>query len=78
VDFQKQEAAPQRFVSDADASVAKAYGVDIHALGRTVAKRVSYVVGKDGKILLQVNDPSPLSNVNKTLTWLQAHPQNNP
>jgi len=73
--FQRAESAPQRFVSDPNGTFAKAYGVNLSALHKTYAKRVTFVVGKDGKILFNVLDWSPLGNVNKTLDWLKGHPQ---
>ncbi len=73
--FQAKTPAPQQFVSDADKSVIKAYGVNIDMGGSTYAKRVSYVIGKDGKILFRYFDWSPLTNVNKTYKWLKQHPQ---
>ena len=73
--FQKEEEAPQRFVADVDASIVKAYGVDLTKDAQTFAKRVTFVVGHDGNVLFSVFDWSPLSNVNKTLEWLKAHPQ---
>jgi len=74
-DFQAQEHAPQRFVADPGGDVIKAYGIDINILGGTKAKRVTFVIGKDGKIVYSYFDWSPLTNVNKTIEWLQAHPQ---
>jgi peroxiredoxin len=73
--FQKENSAPQRFVSDPDARAARAYGVDLSALGKTVAKRATFVIGRDGKVLFSVLEWSPLANVMKTLDWLKAHPQ---
>lgn len=75
-DFQAKEQAPQRFVADPNADTIKKYGVDINILGGTKAKRVTFVIGKDGKILYTYFDWSPLANVNTVLKWLQDHPQN--
>jgi thioredoxin-dependent peroxiredoxin len=71
-DFQAKMQAPQQFVSDVDGHVTKAYNVEISG----VAKRVSFVIGKNGKILFTYFDWSPLTNVNKVYAWLKAHPQN--
>jgi peroxiredoxin Q/BCP len=71
IDFQAKCPAPQQFVSDMDKTVTKAYGADFMG----VAKRVTFVIGKDGKILYSYFDWSPLTNVNKTYEWLKAHPQ---
>jgi len=71
-DFQAQMQAPQRFVSDQGGHVAKAYGAEISG----VAKRVTFVIGKNGKILFTYFDWSPLTNVNKVYAWLKEHPQN--
>lgn len=71
-DFQAQMKAPQRFVSDKDAAITKSYNVEIAG----VAKRVTFVIGKNGKILFSYFDWSPLTNVNKVYAWLKAHPQN--
>jgi len=71
-DFQAKMQAPQRFVSDKDGTVTKSYGADLAG----AAKRVTFVIGQDGKILYSYYDWSPLTNVNKVYAWLQAHPQN--
>jgi peroxiredoxin Q/BCP len=71
-DFQAKMQAPQRFVSDEGAHVTKAYGAEISG----VAKRVTFVIGKNGKILFTYFDWSPLTNVNKVYAWLKANPQN--
>jgi len=73
--FQAATQAPQLFVSDPDATTIKAYGVDINILGGTKAKRVTFIIGKDGKIAYSYFDWSPLANVNQTYAWLKAHPQ---
>ena len=73
-DFQAKMQAPQQFVSDVDEHVTKAYGADLSGAG--VAKRVTFVIGKNGKILFTYFDWSPLTNVNKVYAWLKAHPQN--
>jgi thioredoxin-dependent peroxiredoxin len=70
--FQAKMQAPQQFVSDVGEEVTKSYGADISG----VAKRVTFVIGKDGTILYSYYDWSPLTNVNKVYAWLQAHPQN--
>jgi len=76
VDFQEKTPAPQQFVSDPDRTTTKAYGVDFGLGSLTVAKRQTFVIGKNGKILFTYFDWSPLTNVNKTYAWLQQHPQN--
>lgn len=70
--FQAQMQAPQRFVSNEDKSIIKSYGADFAGF----AKRVTFVIGKDGKIAYSYFDWSPLTNVNQVYKWLQAHPQN--
>jgi len=70
-EFQAKMQAPQQFVSDKDAEIAKSYGADLAG----VAKRVTFVIGQDGKILYSYYDWSPLTNVNKIYAWLQDHPQ---
>ena len=69
--FQAEMQAPQQFVSDADKSITKAYGADF----KGVAKRVTFVIGKDGTIKYSYFDWSPLTNVNQVYSWLKAHPQ---
>jgi thioredoxin-dependent peroxiredoxin len=75
VDFQDKTPAPQQFVSDTGLSVVKAYGVDFGLGSAIVAKRQTFVIGRNGKILFSYFDWSPLTNVNKTYEWLQQHPQ---
>lgn len=70
-DFQAKMQAPQQFVSDVGGHVTKAYRADIAG----VAKRVTFVIGKNGKILFTYFDWSPLTNVNKVYAWVKAHPQ---
>ena len=76
VDFQTKTPAPQQFVSDANRSVTNAYGASVGIGGLTLSKRVTFVIGKNGKILYSYFDWSPLTNVNKTYAWLKEHPQN--
>ncbi len=71
-DFQAKMQAPQQFVSDVGGTITKSYGADLSG----VAKRVTFVIGQDGKVLYSYYDWSPLTNVNKVYAWLQAHPQN--
>jgi peroxiredoxin Q/BCP len=74
--FQTATSAPQRFVSDPKGTVATAYGVAFAYNGGVLADRVTFVIGKDGKILFALHEPSPLTNVQTTLAWLTKHPQN--
>jgi len=76
IDFQEKTPAPQQFVSDPKRSVIKAYGVDIGIGSAILAKRQTFVIGRNGKILFTYFDWSPLTNVDKTYQWLQQHPQN--
>jgi len=73
--FQAAMDASQRFVSDPDGSIAKAYGVSFAYNGAVLAKRVTFVVGKDGKVLYSLAEDSPLTNVQSTLDWLKKNPQ---
>jgi thioredoxin-dependent peroxiredoxin len=73
--FQTKTPAPQQFVSDPDHTVIDAYGVAVGTGSATLAKRQTFVIGKDGKVLFTYFDWSPLTNVNTTLQWLQQHPQ---
>ena len=74
--FQASTGAQQRFVSDPDAAIAKAYGVSFAYNGAAHAHRVTFVIGKDGKVLYSLAEDSPLVNVQSTLAWLKKHPQN--
>lgn len=74
-EFQKKQEAPQRFVSDPEQAAIKAYGVEFNEGSEKYAKRQTFVIGREGKILYSVFDWSPLSNVNKVYEWLKAHPQ---
>jgi len=76
VKFQRSTQAPQQFVSDPGLKFGQAFGVRMTEGGETFAKRQTFVIGQDGKVLYSVFDWSPLPNVNKTLAWLKAHPQN--
>jgi peroxiredoxin len=73
--FQTATPAPQRFVADPKGAVASAYGVSFADNGDVFADRVTFVIGKDGKILFSLREPSPLTNVQDTLAWLTKHPQ---
>jgi peroxiredoxin Q/BCP len=75
VAFQAQSGAPQQMVSDTSRDITKAYGVEIGMGSATVAKRTTFVIGKNGKILFSYFDWSPETNVNKTYAWLKQHPQ---
>jgi peroxiredoxin Q/BCP len=73
--FQADTKAPQRFVSDPDAAIAKAYGVSFAYKTAVYANRVSFVIGKDGKVMYALAEDSPLVNVQSTLAWLKKNPQ---
>lgn len=73
--FQAAMGASQRFVSDPNGAIAKAYGVSFAYNGAVLAKRVTFVVGKDGKVLYSLAEDSPLTNVQSTLDWLKKNPQ---
>jgi peroxiredoxin Q/BCP len=75
VKFQAAEEAGQRFVSDPGGAIAKAYGVASVYKGDVYADRVTFVIGKDGKVLYSLADDSPLTNVQSTLDWLKKNPQ---
>ena len=62
-------------VSDVEKKAVKAYGADLSVAGETIAKRITFVIGKNGKVLYSVFDWSPLPNVNKVYAWLKEHPQ---
>ena len=71
--FQKEEMAPQRFVSDPGGTIAKAFG-NLKYAKEGLAGRVTFVVGTDGKILYKVDDPAPESNVASVFDWVKQHP----
>jgi peroxiredoxin Q/BCP len=73
--FQSDTNAPQRFVSDPDGAIAKAYNVSFAYKTAVYANRVTFVIGKDGKVLFALAEPSPLANVQSTLAWLTKNPQ---
>jgi peroxiredoxin Q/BCP len=73
--FQADMKAPQRFVSDPDAAIAKAYGVSFAYKSAVYANRVTFVIGKNGKVLFALAEDSPLANVQATLAWLTKNPQ---
>lgn len=56
--------------SDEDGSIMKAYGAVMPLLS-SYAKRVSYVVGKDGRIAYAYSSPSPDGHVSNTLAALR-------
>jgi peroxiredoxin len=72
--FQREEKAPQRFVSDPSGEITKAYGIAIEDSGKTYAGRVTFVIGTDGNVLHTVVDDVPESNVIKTYDWVKKHP----
>ena len=73
--FQADTKAPQRLVSDPDAAIAKAYGVSFAYKNAVYANRVTFVIGKNGKVLFTLAEDSPLANVQSTLAWLKQNPQ---
>jgi len=72
--FQKATDAPQRLLSDPKGSVANAFGIAIHDQGETFAGRVTFVIGRGGKILYKVDDQVPESNVASVFAWVKQHP----
>ena len=67
--------APQRFVSDPQHQVIGAYQAGIKIGKAVTAKRITYVISKEGRIIHIVYDWSPLTNVNAVYNWLKEHPQ---
>jgi peroxiredoxin len=72
--FQKENKAPQRFVSDPTAAITNAYGIGLIFGKKTYAGRVTFVIGTNEKILFKLDDEVPQSNVIKTLNWVKKHP----
>jgi len=69
--------------SDADGKIAKSYGVDItpgepgskdsrgQEIGHDFAKRITFVVGQDGKVAATIGGVKPTDNVDQTLAAVQ-------
>ena len=69
--------------SDADGKIAKSYGVDItpgepgskdsrgQEIGHDFAKRITFVVGQDGKVAATIGGVKPTENVDQTLAAVQ-------
>ena len=69
--------------SDADGKIAKSYGVDItpgeagakdsrgQEIGHDFAKRITFVVGQDGKVVASISDVSPADHVDRALAAVQ-------
>jgi peroxiredoxin len=69
--------------SDADGAIAKSYGVDVAAaqpgakdsrgveIGHGFAKRLTFVVGRDGKVAATIGGVSPTENVQQTLAAVE-------
>jgi peroxiredoxin len=72
--FQKENQAPQRFVSDPNGAITNAYGIGLKFGKKTYAGRVTFVIGTNGKVLFKVDDEVPQSNVIKTVNWVKKHP----
>ncbi|MDQ6781680.1 MAG: redoxin domain-containing protein [Candidatus Eremiobacteraeota bacterium] len=75
VRFQKDMGVPQTFVSDPGRSIIRAYQAGLGAAGATTAKRVTFVISREGKIVYTVYDWNPLTNVGSVTRWLKEHPQ---
>jgi peroxiredoxin len=74
IKFQKDENAPQRFVSDPNGTITKAFGIGGEYKGKYYADRVTFVIGTDGKVLHTVVDDVPQSNVASTYDWVKKNP----
>jgi len=69
--------------SDAEGKIAKSYGVDItpgepgskdsrgQEIGHDFAKRITFVVGQDGKVAATIGGVKPTDNVDQTLAAVQ-------
>jgi len=73
--FQEKIGTGQQFVSDPQKEITKAYGAELRVLALSLAKRMTFVISKDGKIVHKVYDWNPLTNVSSVYSWLKDHPQ---
>ena len=73
--FQAEQQAPQWFVSDPDKRIAKSYQALMHVGSGGTTMRISFVINREGTIVYNVYDWSPLTNVNTLYRWLKEHPQ---
>jgi peroxiredoxin len=73
--YQSQAGCGLQFVSDPGKEVTRAYGAVMGVLGFTMAKRITFVISRAGRILRIVDDLKPLTNVNTVYRWLKDNPQ---
>jgi len=65
-EFAKQQSFPFRLLSDTDRALAVAVGA-ADAPSQAMAKRVSYLVGPDGKVLKAYGDVNPKAHADEVL-----------
>ena len=75
VKFQRSTGVVQRLVSDPGMKDAQAFGVVMTDGADRFVKRETLIIGKDGSVLYDVFDWSPLTNASQTYDWLKSHPQ---
>ncbi len=68
--FAEKNALPFRLLSDSDRELAKAVGANRALL--PVAKRVSYLVGPDGRVLIAYPDVDPATHARQVLDDYRA------
>ena len=68
--FAEKNALPYRLLSDSDHELAKAVGAGRALL--PVAKRVSYLVGPDGRVLIAYPDVHPATHARQVLDDYRA------
>ena len=73
--YQSQAGCGLQFISDPDKEATRAYGAVMGVLGFTMAKRMTFVISRGGRILRIVDDLNPLTNVNTVYRWLKDNPQ---
>lgn len=71
-EFAEKYKVPFRLLSDADSSVAKAYGVLASKLGMQYARRETFLIDPDGKVAKRYRDVDPKENSKQVLADLAA------
>lgn len=69
--FSAEKCAGKFAVASAGPAVIRNYDVALNAMGKSMTKRTSYVIGKDGRIAFVHDDMNPADHVAMTLAAVQ-------
>ncbi len=70
--FSEKHSLPFPLLADTEGSVADRYGVKTRMFGMTVAKRQTFIIGPDGRIVKHYEDVKPATHSDEVLADLES------